>query len=209
MGKADPWRPDSASVMATWMQDFGAPADLQRRALVVYLAAHGVRWSEIQKQTGIFAEQAKQIVRDDRALPMFADVPAEVRRAAYDRLAMDVIGGLHDTFRHPGYVVDVKGSLVRGPDGQYLEDTDARIKAGTAIIKAIESQRRLHGIDAPARRQPTKDENELDEQLLTILGQVAETQKITAAAQSQRQVRQLEHDTVDAEIVSDSDDEVD
>jgi hypothetical protein len=209
MSKADPWRPESASVMATWKGESSSPVALQQRALAVYLHQHGVRWAMIAAQTGLTPQQARKVVQDDRALPLFTDVPAEVRRAAYDRIMMEVIGGLHETFRHPGYVVDVKGSLVRGPDGQYLENTDARIKAGAAIVKAIESQRRLHGVDAPARRQPTKDENELDEQLRAILGQVAETQKIMAEAQSQRQVRQLEHDTVDAEIVSDSDDEVD
>jgi hypothetical protein len=207
--RADQWRPDSASAMATWKAESSAPVALQQRALAVYLHQHGVKWSVIALQTGLSPQQAKKVVQDDRALPLFTDVPAEVRRATYDRIVMEIIGGLHDTFRNPGFVFDVKGSLVRGPDGEYLEDTDAKIKAGVAIGKMIESQRRLHGVDAPARRQPTKDETELDEQLLAILGQVAETQKITAEAQSQRQVRQLEHDIVDADVVSDSDEDVD
>jgi hypothetical protein len=57
-----------------------------------------------------------------------------------------------ETVRNPGYLYDVKGELVMGPDGQFLENISERTKAQTEWRHIQESARKLLGIDAPQKK---------------------------------------------------------
>jgi hypothetical protein len=57
-----------------------------------------------------------------------------------------------ETIRNPGYLYDVKGDLVSGPDGGFLENISERTKAQTEWRHIQESARKLLGIDAPQKK---------------------------------------------------------
>lgn len=57
-----------------------------------------------------------------------------------------------ETIRNPGYLYDVKGELIMGPDGQFLENISERTKAQTEWRHMQESARKLLGVDAPQRK---------------------------------------------------------
>lgn len=57
-----------------------------------------------------------------------------------------------ETIRNPGYLYDVKGELVQGPDGEFLANISERTKAQTEFRHMQESARKLLGIDAPQKK---------------------------------------------------------
>lgn len=57
-----------------------------------------------------------------------------------------------ETIRNPGYLYDVKGDLISGPDGEFLPNISERTKAQTEWRHIQESARKLLGVDAPQKK---------------------------------------------------------
>lgn len=82
---------------------------------------------------------------------------------------------LEALIEQPGYKFDIKGDLVTGPDGEFLEDEDVRIAALTEKRKTEESIRRLTGTDAPKRTEHTIHQDEdMNERIQKRLDELAE-----------------------------------
>lgn len=73
-------------------------------------------------------------------------------------IMMDQLGMLQEICRNPGFVHDVRGQLVLGPDGQPMLNTERQIQAQRELSRVIEAIRRLRGSDAPVRRHLTVEE---------------------------------------------------
>lgn len=81
-------------------------------------------------------------------------------------LLKEQLAGLQEIFRNPGFIYDVKGELVLGPDGQPMINTERQIQAQREMSRVIEAIRRLKGSDAPQRRVLSIEE--LDRQRTAI-----------------------------------------
>jgi hypothetical protein len=181
-------------------QRFDHEAQLRQVAAIRY-KSQGKTDAEIAE---ILGYSTAQNVRSAIQYAMRRYVPFEVAEYAKVILAEHFrdLERLELLIEHPGYKFDIKGDLITGPDGEFLEDEDVRIAALTEKRKTEESIRRLTGADAPKRSEHTVH---MDEDLNSrIQKRLAELDEIRARL---RPVAALpddsEDDIVEAEIVPD------
>jgi hypothetical protein len=119
---------------------------------------------------------------------------ADLSHADYDavmaRLLLLQLPSLLQSIRDPGFAYDVKGQLVRDPDGRAMPDRRAKIEAHAELRRTIESIRLHKGLNKPARLQHEMIASaEIDERIENLLAQVRQMRALPAP------------DIVDAEVV--------
>lgn len=92
----------------------------------------------------------------------------------------------------PGYLHDLKGDLVREPDGSFSPDIPGRTRALEEMRHGLESVRRLLGTDAPQQKQITIEETRVDRTIEELQRRILE----------QARRRELDN-AVEAEVIED------
>jgi hypothetical protein len=77
--------------------------------------------------------------------------------------------GLQEIFRNPGWMYDVKGDALLGPDDQWQPNTERQLQAQREASRVIEGIRKLKGSDAPVRRHMTVEEIHRQETAIRVL----------------------------------------
>lgn len=115
------------------------------------------------------------------------------------------IGKIDAVIEKPGYIHDVKGALVNGPDGEFLEDENVRLQALDLRRKTLESIRRMTGVDAPKKTElDIQMGQELADRIKATLGKF----EALAAGMSVSPDQLPDDDIVEGYVLGDTDVEV-
>lgn len=85
---------------------------------------------------------------------------------------MGDLARMDEIARNPGWMYDVKGDPLLGPDEQWQPNTERQIQAQREKSRLVEAIRKLKGSDAPVRRYLTVEEiarNDTARNVLAIL----------------------------------------
>ena len=144
---------------------------------------------QIADQLGYKTGQSvKRLIQEGLDTHQYAEHEIEVYRTYFLADLLKQLEVSNDTIRHPGYLYDVKGNLVEGPDGGYQENISERTKAQDLHRHLQESARRLLGVDAPQRK--VRKNTIIIRQIQEIAGQLG--------------IAVDDDDIVEAEVVSES-----
>lgn len=141
-------------------QKFDVDASL-RAVAILRLKSEGKSFAEIAEMLGYNSDDAVRVAYHSAAKKYLAFQATEWAKVILQQ-HVDDIARIDEVIADPGYKTDVKGSLVTGPDGEYLADENVRVQALTERRKTLESIRRMAGTDAPKR---TELSVQMDEQL--------------------------------------------
>jgi hypothetical protein len=124
------------------------PETAQRDAEIASLRGTGMTYQQIADRLGVSKQSAHEGFR--RALRDAVRQPTqEAIGLELDRL--DVLWRTAITIMASKHIVSQNGRVVRGDDGQPIEDPGPRLAAIDRALRIMERRARLIGLDAPVR----------------------------------------------------------
>ena len=168
----------------------------QRDLQGMRMRALGYSWDQVARRLGYPSRQQARARIMDTASQLKLETIDEFRAIEAERLDYLATRLMH-VIEYKDYKVTPRGDVARGPDGEFLEDHTTRVNAIAELRRVSESKRRLFGVDMPLKTEISISEKELNADIREVLKQLREV-RVTPALE----------DAVDAEVISDSDDEV-
>jgi hypothetical protein len=119
---------------------------------------------ELADKHGISPQRVGQIVAVKH--PEFED---ETSRAMHRGRLENLIQEIQGVIATPGHKMSATGRLVEDEDGNPVEDTSAKIEAMKVMLTALDSARKLDGLDKPVRKIYTLEHSAAEQQMLAAI----------------------------------------
>ena len=121
--------------------------------------------------------------------PEFED---ETSRALHRGRLENLIQEIQETIAAPGHKLSAAGRLVEDDKGRPIEDTSAKIEAMKVLLVALDSARKLDGLDKPVRKIYQLEQGEAERQMLAAIeARRRELQELAAKAVPGQVIREL------------------
>jgi hypothetical protein len=147
------------------------PYQLTRELGLTKDRREGVDYDELAARYGYKTGRgAKQAL--ERLLKQVKSAEVAEYRELCTQLHLEQVARTLERIRNPGFKHNVRGDVLTGPDGEPELDVTAQNDAEDTLTKILAGLRKLHGTDAPVKRELTIEEKELDKLLMVYVGQL-------------------------------------